>query len=52
MLIWNFGVFRLENIHGKVGRDLDLDALLNVVISPCVLDCKGSYASMVIDVVL
>jgi hypothetical protein len=51
VLSWNFGVFRLENIHGKVGRDLDLDALLNVVI-PRVLDCKGSYASMVIDVVL
>ncbi len=52
MLSWNFGVFRLENIHGKVGQDLDLDALLNVVVSPRVLDCKGSYASMVIDVIL
>jgi hypothetical protein len=52
MLSWNFGVFRLENIHGMVGRHLYLDALLIVVISPCVLDWKGSYASMVIDVVL
>jgi hypothetical protein len=52
VLSWNFRVFRLENIHGKVGRDFDLDVLQNVVISPCVLDCKGSYASMVIDAVL